>query len=172
MDQKTVKQAEHYAMLGLKVLHAPQTRDGILTMLKSAGDKVTGVAMATVQILSILDAKNKNVDDVVRVVAGNIIMGELIEVGLKAGIIPDFSEQEKAEAGKQAIKMYIQQGLQSGKYTKEEIESAIQSAQGEKQPEMPQKPPQQPPQEQAQQMSPQQMPQMQGGQMGQGGILA
>lgn len=111
---------QQFIAQGMKILHAKQTRDGILQRL-SQGNPIQAIAEVTLTIVQKLE-QAAQVSDIVKLDGANVLMKEVAEVAEAAGI-PPLSDEDKATAFSLALEMYVMRGMEKGTMNPEELQS-------------------------------------------------
>ena len=139
-DPKIQEQITIFVANGLQIIHDPKITDDILNTIKAGKDPLEAIASVTVKIVDLLErhAEQKGVKlaDATKIYGANNIMGEIILLAEKAGIIPKLTDEQKRQAYSLAVSMYLNDAVQSGKMTKEQLiqlaQQAKQTQQGQK----------------------------------------
>jgi hypothetical protein len=111
------KEVNAYVSNGMKLIHSEETRDSIVTQLKSVEDQPTALAQTTVNVLQQLDRSSSNTVSPEVVMQGAApLMEQIMEIGEASGAMVLDDEQVKQAAG-MAVSLYIKKGMESGKIT-------------------------------------------------------
>lgn len=131
-NPKNQEQLDMFVANGLNIVHDQKITDVILSQVQKNPDSVDAIAKATLMVINKLeDSSSSNgikIEDGIKIVGANQIMGEIINLTEKAGMEPLIDEQ-KYQAFSLAISMYLDGAVKSGKMTKEQLISMGQDAQ-------------------------------------------
>lgn len=119
VSEKDKADFQQFIAQGMKVLHAPETRDTMLKRL-TQGNPIQAIAEVTLTIVQKLEGAAQ-VSDIVKLDGANVIMREVAELAEAAGVKP-LSDEEKSTAFSLALEMYVMQGVKSGKMNPEELQ--------------------------------------------------
>lgn len=114
---------QQFIAQGMKVLHAPETRDAMLKRL-TQGNPIQAIAEVTLTIVQKLEGAAQ-VSDIVKLDGANVIMREVAELAEAAGV-KKLTDEEKSTAFSLALEMYVMQGVKSGKMNPEELQQVAQ----------------------------------------------
>lgn len=110
---------QQFVAQGMKLLHAPETRDGMLNRLKQ-GNPIQAIAEVTLTIVDKLESVAQ-VSDIVKLDGANVLMREVAELAEAAGV-KSLTDEEKAQAFSLALEMYVMKGMKNGTMKPEELQ--------------------------------------------------
>lgn len=118
-DPKTKRQFDAFVANGMRLVHAEKTRDQVIERIKSAETPIQGVADVALSVVDRITAQ-REIQDIVRIDGGKVILDQVIEVAEVAGI-HTFTQEDKDLAFSYAIQQGVLEDLRKGKYTPEEL---------------------------------------------------
>ncbi|MDH5299244.1 MAG: hypothetical protein OEV91_09525 [Desulfobulbaceae bacterium] len=129
--QDDQRQTENFLLNGMDIIHNEQTRDNILEALKH-GEPTDTVANLAWTVLTKLEQSaeqsGKQLSDNVKMNGGNALIGEIIEVGQLAGVLPEMSEEERALSLQKVVAKYMEREIKAGRINPQELQQAGQQA--------------------------------------------
>lgn len=132
------EEIERFVVKGSKLIHSPDTRDEVVSMLQ-VKEPIEAVVDVTVGIVQRIDQLSRNeeieLNDVTRAIGGSKIADEVIEVGEASGIfkLDDNQRQLVYAAGTQK---YIQGEIEAGRMDPEKLKQSLTKAAQSLPPEM------------------------------------
>ena len=127
---------KQFVLNGLRMIHGPEMRDEVVQKL-GQGDPAEAIAKTAALTLAKLEATAEEqgtpLDDQTKLMGGYELIGELIEVGLHAGVFEQMNEDQRQELQVTALTHVLSQVLardiSSGKINPQELLQASQEAQ-------------------------------------------
>ena len=130
VDPKLKRAMEDYQTVMMQVLHAPETRDGVVDMLSSA-PAAQSVPATTLQINDMVESKvakssGQPVDAAVKVAGAVYVVQDLVEMGNQGGFWEqEVGEEEMGFLLEESMKQYIHRGLADGSIDPVELQQSI-----------------------------------------------
>lgn len=129
--QQPSAQVNEYVSNGMQVIHSPETRDNIVSQLKTGDDPAMALAQTTVNVLNQLDTTSTqagaDVTPETVLQGASPIMEQIMEIGEASGVIQLSEDQVKQAAG-MAVSLYIKKGMETGKITMENMQNLYDSS--------------------------------------------
>lgn len=127
-NEADAEQLEKMETMAIKLLHSPQSRQTVLQRI-GVSDKgpLDDMSDMTVMLVDRIDQEEKKqngkgLEDNVKILGANAVVGGLIEVAEAAGKVPELSEDERGVVYSHAIQKYLQRMLKRGEITATELE--------------------------------------------------
>lgn len=122
---------KNFVLNGMRILHGPETRDQVLERL-GQGEPTDAVAAVSVMALEKMERsaqdQGKPLDDMVKFMGGNELVGEVIATGEAAGIFK-LDDESRALAFSKVISQVLDRDIQGGKINPQELMQAGKQAQ-------------------------------------------
>lgn len=126
------QQTDEFVLNGMDILHNPATRGWVVEVLKSGGDPtdaVAGLAWTTLEQIEQSAAKSGlELSENAKVNGGNELVGEIIQIGEKAGAFPQMSEEERALSYQKVVAKYLDREVAAGRIDPRELQQVGQQA--------------------------------------------
>ena len=117
LDPKLKEKAESYISVLMNELHAPETREDVLEMLKSSSDPSMTIPQAAMAINDAAAMKIKKsggrVDIPTMFLGSQYLVGDLMEIGNTFGIF-ETTKEDFPDLYQDSLQMFIQRGLKDG----------------------------------------------------------
>lgn len=130
VTEKDKSDFQQFIAQGVKLLHAPETRGGMIDRLRK-GNPIQAIAEVTLAIVQKLE-QVAEVSDIVKLDGANVLMKEVSELATAAGV-KELTDEEKSLAFSLAMEMYVMQGMKSGKLKPEDMQAVVQQQGGQTQ---------------------------------------
>ena len=117
IDPKLKEKAESYISVLMNELHAPETREDVLDMLKSSSDPFMTIPQAAMAINDAAAMKIQKsggrVDISTMFLGSQYLVGDLMEIGNTFGIF-ETTKEDFPDLYQDSLQMFIQRGLKDG----------------------------------------------------------
>lgn len=133
MDEQEQAMVEKYIAHGMKIIHAPETRDKVIKVFESGLEPPDALASAAEKVVTMVDQAITNngtaapASDPVRFLGGFALLNQLAEVGDAAGKFK-IDQDILMQAFSLLLSGQMERGLKEGKYTAEELKAAGEQA--------------------------------------------
>jgi len=104
---------------GMQLLHSEDTRDQVVSVLRSSSNPAQGVSDALVPIVQRIDsasrAAGQEVHDAVKLLGAIELVGQIIEIGELSKALPKMSDEDKNTALAVSIQDYMKGEIDAGR---------------------------------------------------------
>ena len=130
VDPKLQKAMDDYQTVMMQVVHAPETRQGVVDMLKEA-PAVQSVPVTALQVNDMVEGKvesasGQKLDASVKVAGAVYLVQDLVEIGNQGGLWEtQVGEEELGMILEESMKQYIHRGLADGSIDPVELQQSV-----------------------------------------------